>query len=79
MIEGDFQLDETTVKKLQEVGVIVETNPSGYTRLYFSPKEANISKINREWNKIASILPGKNQTASPSMTRKARDFREKYH
>mgnify|MGYP003395296071 CR=1 FL=1 len=79
MIEGDFQLDETTVKKLQQVGVIVETNPSGYTRLYFSPKEANLVKINREWNKIASLLPGKNQTASPSMTRKARDFREKYH
>ncbi|MBI3380115.1 hypothetical protein HY029_05150 [Candidatus Gottesmanbacteria bacterium] len=78
MIEGDFQLEEDTINKLKKVGVTVETNPSGYTRLYFSPKEANISKINKEWNKIASIFPEKNKAASSSMTRKAREFRAKY-
>lgn len=75
MIEGDFQLGEKTVKKLEAIGVIVETNPSGYTRLRFSPAEANILKIKKEWGEIASLLPNKNQVASLSMTRKARDFR----
>lgn len=76
MIEGDFQLDEKTVKKLETDGVLVETNPSGYTRLQFSPQDANILKIKKKWNKIVSLLPDKNQAASPSMTRKARDFRK---
>jgi len=75
MIEGDFQLDGKTVRKLEGVGVRVETNPSGYTRLQFSPLEADISKIKRKWNKIVSLLPEKNQAASVSMTRRARDFR----
>ena len=78
MIEGDFQLEEKNVKKLESIGVIIETNPSGYTRILFSPEEANISKIKRKWNEIVSLLPDKNQSASPSMTRKARDFRSNY-
>lgn len=75
MIEGDFQLDGKTVKILEAIGVHVETNPSGYTRIQFSPPEADISKIKKKWNKIVSLLPGKKQFASVSMTRKARDFR----
>lgn len=78
MIEGDIQLDEKTISKLTKAGVTVETNPSGYTRLYFSPKESNIGKISREWNKIISLFPDRHQAALPSMTRKARDFRAKY-
>lgn len=78
MIEGDFRLEEITINKLKEVGVLIETNPSGYTRIQFSPREANISKINKEWNKIVSLLPDKAKIASSSMTRKARDFRVKY-
>lgn len=78
MIDGDFQLDEKTITSLQAIGVLVETNPSGYTRIQFSPQEADISKIKRKWNKIVSLLPNKNQIASISMTRKARDFRAKY-
>lgn len=78
MIEGDFQLDEKTISMLQTVGVKVETNPSNYTRLQFSPLEADISKIKRKWNKIVSLIPEKNQVASISMTRKARDFRAEY-
>lgn len=75
MIEGDFQLDEKTVVKLTTAGVTVETNPSGYTRLQFLPNEANIAKIKKKWNSIISLIPDKKQVASPSMTRKARDFR----
>lgn len=78
MIEGDFQLDEKTTKRLNEVGVQVETNPSGYTRLQFSPPEANLSKIKRQWNKIISLIPNKNEIASVSMTRNAREFRTEY-
>lgn len=75
MIEGDFQLDEKVVQKLQDLGVVVETNPSGYTRLQFSPTEANMSKITKKWKEIIALLPDKKQPASPSMTRKARNFR----
>lgn len=78
MVEGDFNLEESAVEKLKTLGVIVETNPSGYTRLQFSPKEADIQKIKHQWNKIVSILPDKNRMADPSMTHKARDFRMKY-
>ncbi len=78
MIEGDFQLEEKTIKQLNLIGVYVETNPSGYTRIYFLPEEANISKIKNKWDKIASLIPDKHRHASASMTRKARDFRLKY-
>lgn len=74
-IEGDFQLANEVKRKLRALGVIVITNPSGYTMLQFSPKEADIQKIKRMWNKIASILPDRKTVASASMTRKAREFR----
>jgi len=79
MIEDDFLLEEKTISKLGEIDVTVETNPSGYTRIQFSPEEADISKIKKKWNKIASLLPDKHQVASSSMTRQARDFRKIYH
>lgn len=75
MIEGDFKLEEKSIKTLTAIGTTVETNPSGYTRLQFKPSEANIEKIKKQWDKIVSLLPGKKQVASPSMTRKAREFR----
>ena len=78
MIEGDFQLGEDTKRTLENVQVLVETNPSGYTRLQFSPEEADIVKIKRKWNKIVSLLPDKKQTALTSMTKQARAFRIKY-
>lgn len=78
MIEGDFQLEEKVINKLNLLGIIVETNPSGYTRLQFSPKEADIKKIKRQWDKAVSQLPNKNRTADSSMTRKSREFRTKY-
>ncbi len=78
MVEGDFSLAEKSIEKLKTLGVIVETNPSGYTRLQFSSKEADINKIKQRWNKIVSILPDKNKLADASMTHKARDFRIKF-
>lgn len=75
IIEGDFQLDEKTVEKLRGLSVTVETTSSGYTRLGFEPLEADLAKIKRQWIKIVSFLPNKHQAASPSMTRKAREFR----
>jgi len=52
------------VNKIEESGVQVETNPSGYTRLQFSPMEANIPKIKKKWDKTVTLLPVKNQPAS---------------
>ncbi len=77
MIEGDFQLEEKIQNAMQAIGATVETNPSGYTRIQFKAGEANIKKIKKKWDKIVSLLPKKNQAASPSMTRKAREFRTK--
>lgn len=78
MIEGDFLLDEETKLRLEASGVIVETNPSGYTRIQFLPGEPDMDKIKRKWNKTVALLPDKNQTASVSMTRNAREFRIQY-
>jgi hypothetical protein len=78
MIEGDFQLEEKIINKLKSIGVHVETNPSGYTRIHFLPEQANISKIRKKWDKIVSLIPDKHRYASASMTRKAREFRSKY-
>lgn len=78
-IEGDFRLNEDVVQKLNSIGVGVETNPSGYTIIQFSPKEADINKIKKQWDKIVSMIPNKNQITSLSMTHSARDFRTEYH
>lgn len=78
MIEGDFRLEEKYIKKLEALNVIVETNPSGYTRLQFTPDKADMKRITRKWNTIVSLLPNKHRIADASMTRKARDFRMKY-
>lgn len=78
MIEGDFQLGEKVINKLNLLGITVEKNPSGYTRLQFSPKEADINKIKRHWNKVVSLLPNRNRIADSSMTRKSREFRTTY-
>lgn len=78
MIEGDFQLPEKIISKLSHLGIKAESNPSGYTRLQFSPQFADIKKIKKQWNKIVSLLPSKNRVADQSMTRKAREFRMKY-
>jgi hypothetical protein len=78
MIEGDFKLDGDTIEKLGKENVLVETNPSGYTRVQFSPEKADLAQIKKKWNKIASLIPDKHETASSSMTRHARDFRQTY-
>lgn len=78
MIEGDFNLNIETIEKLKKFEVNVETNPSGYTRLKFSPKDADIKKIIKQWMQIASFLPEKKESAEPSMTKKARTFRMRY-
>jgi len=79
MIEGDFQLDEKIISKLNNLNIKVETNPSGYTRLVFAPKAADIKKIKKQWDQIVSLLPNRKKTAFSSMTRKAREFRGKYN
>ena len=78
MVEGDFKLNENTIAKLQTLGVTVETNPSGYTMLRFSPLVADLKKIKLQWQKVVAVIPNQKQTAAPSMTRKAREFRQKY-
>lgn len=78
MIEGDFLLDNAAIQSLTSIGVTVETNPSGYTRIQFSSATADLAKMKEKWNKIVTLLPEIKQTALSSMTKKAREFRMKY-
>lgn len=78
MIEGDFQLPEEIINKLSLLGIKVESNPSRYTRLQFSPKEADIGKIKKQWKNIVSLLPSRDKIADFSMTKRSREFRIKY-
>lgn len=77
-IEGDFIPEESLVAKLLGEGVSVETNNSGYTRIWFFPSRADIKSIRIKWMKIVSLFPDKGRQSDPSMTLKARDFRKKY-
>lgn len=78
MVEGDFQLDQQVIEKLKKMGVQVETNASGYTRIQFAPDDADLKRIIKQWMQIATLLPKKHEVAAPSMTRKARNFRTHY-
>ncbi|MBI2611657.1 hypothetical protein HYW54_02845 [Candidatus Gottesmanbacteria bacterium] len=77
-IEGDFTLEPSVADKLIFIGVIVETNRSGYTRLQFLPDSPNLENIRDKWIKIASFFPKKGKRAQQSMTLRAREFRIKY-
>lgn len=78
VIEGDFSIPESMVKKLEADGIAVITNNSGYTRIQFQPKEADFDQIHRIWMNIAAALPDLHKQASPCMTVKARAFRKKH-
>ena len=78
IIEGDFQLDENIVTKLNSEGVTVEKTGSGYTKLQFIPTVADIDAIQNQWKTIVATIPDTHQEASYTMTRKARDFRATY-
>lgn len=77
-IEGDFQLNENTVQTLFAEGVIVETTGSGYTKLQFTPDEADMNTIQNRWKTIVGVIPDTHNIATDSMTRRARDFRSVY-
>lgn len=77
-IEGDFSLEPSVIVGLEKRGITVETNPSGYTKISFSPASANLDEITSQWNSIAALLPDTKTAPSPSMTKKAREFRLKY-
>ncbi|MBI3443079.1 hypothetical protein HY008_00205 [Candidatus Woesebacteria bacterium] len=78
MIEGDFTIDEQTLNKLKAMGVTVETNPSGYTRLEFRSDVADIDHVRNQWKRIVELFPDRKKQAQPSMTKKSRDIRSKY-
>jgi hypothetical protein len=77
-INGDFTLDDKTVKTLQEKGVHIEKNPSGYTYIRFWPDEPDIGSIKAKWQSIVELIPDTGTPASPSMTQRARAVRRKY-
>lgn len=77
-IDGDFSLEPSITEELLAKGITVETNPSGYTRIQFSPAVADIKSIKKTWDSIAALLPDKGRTSDSSMTKNARDFRNKY-
>ncbi len=85
-IDGYFELDDETKKKLEEAGVkILKGKDIGlpgfgdnYTFIRFFPKEADADKIKEKWDEIASLLPQKANLASPSISGASDDFRKQF-
>lgn len=77
-LAGDFILEDEYIERIRKLDVSIETNPSGYTVLQFKPEEADIEAIRKKWISIASIFPVTGRKADPSMTRKAREFRQRF-
>ena len=85
-IEGYFNLDNATKKKLEKMDVKVldkhELKLPGlsdkYTSIRFWPAVPDLDDIKKEWDKIAKLLPDKRKSASPSISGAAEDFRKKY-
>lgn len=85
-IDGYFELDEKSKKKLESAGVkILKGKDIGlpgfgenYTFIRFFPKNADIDKIKKEWDEIVSLLPQKTELASPSISGASDDFRKQF-
>lgn len=75
MIEGDFKLTPQDEEKLKKLGVMVESNPTGYTKIVFSPKNADVKSIKGEWKKISAAIQSRKKQPDPTMTKRAREFR----
>lgn len=85
-IDGYFELDDETKKKLEEAGVkILKGKDIGlpgfgdnYTFIKFSPKEADMGKIKEKWDTIISLLPQKDEPVLPSISGASDDFRKQF-
>lgn len=82
-VDGWFRIDDDTIKKLNNIGVNVQTQESEihnntFTDIEFKPTEANLTKIEASWKKIADILPDLGKKAGPAFSRGCETFRDKY-
>lgn len=85
-IDGYFELDDETKKKLEDAGMEVLKGKDiglpgfgdNYTFIRFSPKEADISKIKEKWDEIISLLPQKDKSVLPSISGASDDFRKQF-
>lgn len=85
-IDGFFQLDDETIRKLEELGVKVrdgfEADLPGWgdrwTRIEFLPDRADMAEMKRRWDAITMLLPEKEKPAAPSTAGGSYDFRKTY-
>ena len=57
-MDGPFDVDKETTKKLKAIGVSVRRNEEyGLTHIEFEPELADVDAIKRKWDQIAEILP----------------------
>jgi hypothetical protein len=81
-VDGYFEIDEATEKKLNEIGARVVRQYMEYlhatsTRIEFDPEQADAAAIVAKWNQIIDLLPtiGK---PSYSLSAPSYEFREKF-
>ena len=79
-IDGYFEVDENTKKKLEELGVSVQPSSlgEGYTEITMRPSSPDLAKIAEIWNKVAEVLPDQGRPADPSISGGAEEFRNQY-
>jgi hypothetical protein len=81
-LDGLFEIDEATEKKLGEIGVEVRRREDEYmnartTWVEFEPESPDLEAITRKWGLIAEILPPIGEQ-SYSLSLASAEFRQKY-
>lgn len=85
-IDGWFEFDDKTKNKIRDIGAEVINaeeaglpyNGKAWTRIRFSPSEANIESMKNKWDEIARVLPAKEGSQTLSSSFGSYQFREKY-
>lgn len=85
-LDGYFEIDEETKRKIEALGARVlkgkDIGQPGwgehYTFIQFKPINPDLNGIKSIWDKIAAILPQKNEPAPPSISGGSEDFRKQY-
>ncbi len=85
-MDGFFEIDNETKRKIEALGVNVlkgkEVGMLGesphYTWIIFKPENSDIDEIKKKWDEIVAVLPKRKESAMPSISGGAEEFRKQY-
>jgi len=85
-LDGYFEIDEETKKKIEELGVKVlkgrdldlPGQSEKYTYIQFNPSSPDIKEIKKKWDVIVALLPQREEPVQPSISGGSEDFRKQY-